>query len=235
MIKKSVSVVYPAFNEEKNVERAIDAAVEVLEEIEVDYEIIVVDDASTDRTVQLVKAAQGSNPHIRLISLEKNTHYCGALKTGMFSATKELILYSDTDLPFDMNELKKALHIMKVTNADVIMAYRFNRIAEGNIRIIYSFFYNSLVRHLFGLRIQDINFAFKLFKRKLLEGIELKSIGSFIDAEMIIKFFKKGAIIVQFGTDYFSRIYGKSTLASPKIILIIFYDIFRLFFELKKK
>jgi glycosyltransferase involved in cell wall biosynthesis len=142
----------------------------------------------------------------------------GSIKTGFAHASGDLILYTDADLPFDMKELEKACRLLRQYEADIVSAYRFDRTGEGYTRTVYSFFYNALVRVFFGVRVRDVNFAFKLVRARIFEHVRLDSEGSFIDAELIIRAQKLGYHVVQFGVDYFPRTRGVSTLSSPAVI-----------------
>jgi hypothetical protein len=102
-----------------------------------------------------------------------------------------------------------------------VSAYRFDRTGEGYVRTVYSFFYNMLVRVLFGVRMRDINFAFKLCRTRIFDDVVLKSEGSFIDAELVVRAQKHGYTVIQFGVDYFPRTRGVSTLSSPRVIVKI--------------
>src|SRR5947209_5479754 len=223
------------FNEELNIEQAIHAAVESLETYSGDYEIIIVDDASTDSSPQLVAARVAANPRIRMIRHEKNRKLGGALKSGFAAATKDLVLYMDADLPFDPDVLGRAIRAMQVTGADLIAGYRLDRTIEGPKRALYSYVYNALIGVLFGWPHRDINFSFKLMRREVLEAIELKSEGSLIDAELVVKAKNRGFRIQQIGLDYFPRIRGQSHLSSPKVILKIFAELIKLYPEMRKK
>jgi hypothetical protein len=121
-------------------------------------------------------------------------------------------------MPFDLADLHKALRLMRVYDADIVSAYRFDRTGEGGRRALYSYIYNSLVKVVFGLRIRDVNFAFKLLRRNVLAHLDLQSEGSFIDAELLAKAQRLGFNIIQFGVDYFPRDRGTSTLSSPSVI-----------------
>jgi glycosyltransferase involved in cell wall biosynthesis len=155
------------------------------------------------------------------------------MKTGFANATGDLILYTDADLPFDMLEARKAVRLMRYYEADIVSAYRFDRTGEGYVRTVYSAFYNGLVRVLFGVKMRDINFAFKLCRGSLLREMELKSEGSFIDAELVIRARKTGKSVIQFGVDYFPRTRGISTLSSPSVIRKILREMFSLRRELR--
>ncbi len=235
MRRPSVSFVIPMFNEELNIEHAIDAAVESLGRYTDDYEIVIVDDASTDASPGLVAARAAADPRIRMIRHQRNRKLGGALKTGFAAAAKELVLYMDADLPFDPDVLGRAMRAMEVTGADVIAGYRHDRTIEGWRRTLYSYVYNALIGILFGWPHRDINFSFKLMKREVLEAIELKSEGSLIDAELIVKAKNHGFAIQQIGLDYFPRIRGTSHLSSPAVIVKIFAELWTLYPEMRRK
>jgi glycosyltransferase involved in cell wall biosynthesis len=221
------------FNEELNIEHAMNAAVEACTKYSDDYEIIIVDDASTDRSPFLVACRAAENPRIRMIRHERNRKLGGSLKTGFAAATKDLVLYMDADLPFDPDALGRAMRAMEVTGADLIAGYRLDRTLEGLRRTLYSYLYNGLIGVLFGWPHRDINFSFKLMKREVLEVVELKSEGSLIDAELIVKAKNRGFTIQQIGLDYFPRIRGQSHLSSPRVILKIFAELVKLYPEMR--
>jgi glycosyltransferase involved in cell wall biosynthesis len=228
-----LSVFYPMWNEEDYVERALTfgrwACEGLLERGEIlDYELIVIDDASTDRTPEIADRLAATDPHVRVIHHERNRKLGGAMKTGFAAATGDLVLYTDADLPFDMHELPRAVRLLREYDADIISAYRFDRTGEGSLRAIYTFAYNTLIRGLFGVKVRDINFAFKLCRRRVFDHVELKSEGSFIDAELIIRSTRLGYEIMQMGVDYFPRTRGQSTLSSPGIIFTILREMWSL-------
>jgi glycosyltransferase involved in cell wall biosynthesis len=231
---RSVSIVFPMYNEEDYIHRAVRAAWITLREIGEDWEIVIVDDKSTDRTGELAEALAREDPRIRVVRNAVNRKLGGSLRAGYAAATKDLVLYTDADLPFDLQELVRAVRLLEYQEADVLSAYRFDRTSEGFVRTVYSYFYNLLIRVLFALPIKDVNFSFKLFRRELLSKFELKSEGSFIDAEFLIRARKAGASIVQIGVDYFPRSRGVSTLSSPGVILKILREMAALYGELRR-
>ncbi len=223
------------FNEELNIEHAMSAAVEACTKYASEYEIIIVDDASTDRSPFLVACRAAENPCIRMIRHEHNRKLGGSLKTGFSAATKDLVLYMDADLPFDPDALGRAMRAMEVTGADLIAGYRLDRTLEGPKRTLYSYIYNGLIGVLFGWPHRDINFSFKLMRREVLEVVELKSEGSLIDAELIVKAKNRGFAIQQIGLDYFPRIRGESNLGSPRVILKILVELVKLYPEMRER
>jgi len=226
--------VFPMFNEEAYVLRAVEAARAALEAMGGgDHEIIIVNDHSTDATADLALGLARDNPKVRLVNNEGPRGLGATLRAGYAVATKELVLYSDADLPFDLQELPRAVRLLEYQRADVLAAYRFDRTSEGLLRTLYTLAYSGLIRSLFTLRLRDVNFSFKLFRRSLLDRIALKSLGSFIDAEFLLRARKAGAPIIQLGVDYFPRSRGTSTLASPRVILGIVREMLALWAELR--
>ncbi|MBI3754377.1 MAG: glycosyltransferase family 2 protein [Deltaproteobacteria bacterium] len=229
----NITIFYPMYNEEAYIKRAVEAAKEagdrMMKDGEIgDYEILLVNDASADATAQIADELAAKDRRIRVIHHDKNRGLGGSLKTGFYNAKMDVILYSDADLPFDMMELQKAYRFMRYYEADVVSAFRFDRTGEGIRRLIYSYIYNTLVSIFFGLRVKDVNFAFKLVRREVFNHVRLKSEGSFIDAELLCKANKYGFKIIQFGTNYFPRTRGVSTLSSSNVIIKILKELITL-------
>jgi len=217
----SLSVVIPMYNEEAYVERSVLAARAALEEMRCDWEIVIVDDASTDGTGARADGLAAAEPRVRVIHNPVNRRLGGTLRAGYAAATKDLVFYTDADLPVDLGQLPRAVRLLEYQQADLLAGYRFDRTSEGLHRAVYTIGYHVLIRLLFGLRIRDVNFAFKLFRRSLLQRIELRSEGSFIDAELLLRARKAGAVMIQLGLDYFPRSRGPSKLSSLGVIAAI--------------
>ena len=218
-----LSIFFPMWTEEAYLHRAVRAAKEISERLVADgeigdYEIIVVDDASTDATGALADALAAADRHVRVVHHPHNRKLGGSIKSGFEAAKGDLVLYTDADLPFEMIELVRAVRVMRTYEADIVSAYRLDRTGEGPRRAVYSWGYNWLIHALFGTRLRDINFAFKLCRGRVLDHVTLSSEGSFIDAELIIRAQRSGFEIVQIGVDYFPRTRGISTLSSFGVI-----------------
>jgi glycosyltransferase involved in cell wall biosynthesis len=211
----SLSFVFPMYNEIDNIETSVKGAQTIAAKIGCDYEVIIVDDASTDGCDVLADQLAQQHPGIKVIHHPVNRKLGGALKTGFANATKQYILYMDSDLPLDFSEVSEA--IPQIGNADLLIGFRLNR-AESFRRKVMSKVYNLMIRVVFGLKVRDVNFSFKLFKRDVYQQLNLQSEGSFIDAELLIEIWKKGYQIRELGLNYHPRIAGKSTLASNAVI-----------------
>lgn len=219
----TLSVFFPMWNEQDYIYPTVDAARDICGQLVADgevadYEIIIIDDASTDSTGAIADELAKDDPHIRVVHHSVNRRLGGCIKTGFASARGDVVLYTDADLPCDLAELRKAVRLLRYYRADVVSAYRHDRTGEGARRVVYSWIYNWLITIIFGLRIRDVNFAFKLCRRSMFDKIELTSEGSFIDAELLIRAHGLGFRIIQFGVDYFPRSVGVSTLSSSEVI-----------------
>lgn len=234
-MKPTVSLVIPMYNEELNIERAVASSVESLEKYSDDYEIIIVDDASTDASPAMAARLAAGSDRIRLLRHETNRKLGRTLRTGFAAATKDLVFYMDADIPFDPDVVGRAIRAMELTDADMIAAYRHDRTMEGLKRGVYTLVYNLLIGLLFGWPHRDINFSFKLMKRRILDEIELKSDGSLIDAELVVKAKNRGFLIQQIGIDYFPRSRGESHLSSFGVVLKILRELVVLYPEMRKR
>ena len=235
---RSLTIFYPMWNEAETIERAVAAAFEagdsLIEAGEIaSYDVLIVDDASTDATGKIADEMAAADPRISVVHHEVNRKLGGSIKTGLANATGEIVLYTDADLPFDMAEAVKAVRLLRIYEADIVSAYRFDRTGEGARRLAYSYAYNHLVQAMFKLRLRDMNFAFKLMRRSMLDCVELKSEGSFIDVELLARAQRLGFSIVQFGVDYFPRTRGISTLSSNAVIVKIVREMLQLRSELQ--
>jgi glycosyltransferase involved in cell wall biosynthesis len=229
----SISLVIPMFNEADNIDHAVGCAIDALARQEGSWEVIVVDDGSTDGSAEIVTRLAAREPRLRLVRHDVNRSLGAALRSGFAAATGDLVLYMDADLPFDPRDVGRAAHALEVTRADMIAGYRLDRTTEGFRRTVYSYLYNSLIGLLFGWPHRDINFSFKLVRREVLEALELRAEGSLIDAELVVKAKNLGFVIQQLGLDYFPRTRGRSTLSSPAVILRILRELVQLYPEMR--
>lgn len=224
-----LSVFFPTFNEEENIVEAVARARIELEKLGRPYEIIIVDDASTDRTPQIADELAAGDANVVVYHHFRNTKLGGALRTGFYRAHGEVIFYTDADNPIDMNDI--LINLPLLNQYDFVTGYRLNR-DETMLRAVYSRVYNFLIRLLFGLRVRDVNFSFKLVKRKVIDTVSLHSHGSFIDAELLLEAKRKGFSIGEVGVRYYPRTRGKSTLAKPGIIVTILKEMIQYIYRL---
>lgn len=221
----SISVFFPCHNEEDAIEELIQKTLAVLQKLTPDFEIIIVDDGSVDRTAQIADKLAVEIPEVKVVHHEKNLGYGSALQSGFKAATKELVFYTDGDAQFDINELPPLLPL--IAKYDIVSCYRINR-QEGLIRKFNAFCWTKLVCILFKLKLKDIDCAFKLFKREIFENIKMESTGALIDTEILARAVRKGYSITQRPVHHYPRQAGTSSGASPAVILRAFKELFKL-------
>ncbi len=221
----SVSVFFPCYNEQGNVARTVENALRVLEKLNADFEIIIVDDGSSDATGRIADQIAGRDKRVKVVHHQRNLGYGAALRSGFAAATKKLVFYTDGDGQFDMNEMPPLLPLME--QWDIVSCYRLNR-RDPFIRKINAWAWTKLVCLLFGLRIRDVDCAFKLYKREIFERIKLSSTGALIDAEILARAAGKGYRITQRGVHHYPRTAGVQTGAKLRVILRAFKELFKL-------
>lgn len=218
----SISVVLPAFNEEAVIGTTILAAVDFLQSITSNYEVIVVSDGSRDRTRAIVEELSKVNPLVRSVPHERNRGYGAALRTGFEAASRELVFLTDGDKQFDVRELAHFLPLIE--RADFVVGFRDPR-RDGPGRLLFSWGWNWLVNTLFGYTARDINCAFKLFRRSVLDRIQVRATGAVISAELLIKARILGYRIVEHRASHFPRQAGRSTGGRLDVIAKAFREL----------
>jgi glycosyltransferase involved in cell wall biosynthesis len=221
----SLSIFFPAYNEEGIIEQTVRKAVMAARGITQDFEVIVVDDGSADSTARLVEDITREEPNVRLVRHGVNRGYGAALRSGFASATKDLVFFSDADGQFHLDELPETL--AQARSAPVVAGYRIKR-SDPWHRLFIARTYRLIVFAVFGLRVRDIDCAWKLFRREALEGLVLESNGAFISSELLIKLRRRGVPIREVGVHHYPRTTGVSKGATPKVILKTIRDIVRL-------
>jgi hypothetical protein len=210
----SLSVILPAYNEEPNIATAIVRVFNVLSTLAHDYEVIIVDDGSTDGTGDEVRRLMAGDGHLRLIRHETNRGYGAAIRNGFRAARGSLVFYTDADNQFDVGELRYFLPL--VDHSDVMVGFRVYR-DDTVVRSILSWLYNRLVRVLFRVRIRDVDCAFKLLRHEALDKIELESTDFFVDTEILAKARKWNFRIVEKGARHYPRVAGETTVRASDI------------------
>lgn len=221
----SLSVFFPCYNEKDSVEMMTKKALSTAGTLCDDFEVILVDDGSTDGTAELIDKLANEYPSVRGIHHMQNQGYGAALGSGFRAATKDFVFYTDGDGQFDLGELPTLLPLIR--DHDIVSGYRINR-QDGLIRKLNAFCWNRLVCFLFGLKIKDIDCAFKLYKRELFDHIEMHSTGALIDTEILARATRKGYTIAQIGVGHYPRTAGESSGADFKVILRAFRELFKL-------
>jgi glycosyltransferase involved in cell wall biosynthesis len=223
--QRRLTIVLPAYNEEANIEAAVQRSTEVASRHCTDHEVIVVDDGSSDATAAIVEKLAAEDPRIRLIKHGVNQGYGGALKSGFLAARMDLVFFTDSDNQFDLDEL--ATFIDLIQSVDVVAGYRIKR-RDPFFRRLNARAWNYLVRALFYVPVRDIDCAFKLFRREVFTGLELNSVGAMVNTELMVKLGRSGYRVVEVGVNHFPRTAGKPQGASIKVIIRAFTELRRM-------
>ncbi|MGH9301654.1 MAG: glycosyltransferase family 2 protein [Acidimicrobiales bacterium] len=217
-----LSVVLPAFNEEENVLEAIARVTDVTKRLCAEYEIIVVDDGSSDRTAELVQGASRQDSHVRLVRHSRNKGYGEALRSGFRAARLELVFFTDADNQFDLDELEGFLPWIERVN--VVAGYRIKR-QDPFMRRLTARTWNQVVRALFCVPVHDIDCAFKLFRRSVFDEIDLDSVGAMVNTELMVKLQRSGAGVIEMGVHHFPRRAGQARGANPRVIARALFEL----------
>ena len=218
----SISVFFPCYDEQENVGRTIEKALAVLEKLGADFEVIIIDDGSTDDTGRIADDIAGRDNRVRVVHHQHNLGYGATLQSGFKAATKELVFYTDGDGQFDIDEMPPLLKLME--QHDIVTCYRLNR-RDSVIRKINGWCWTKLVCLLFGLKIRDIDCAFKLYKRDIFDNIKLSSTGALIDTEILARAARKGYSMTQEGVHHYPRTAGMQSGANMRVILRAFKEL----------
>lgn len=221
----TLSVFFPAYYDEKNIGKVVTKAVSVLEELKLkDYEVIIIEDGSPDKTGEVADRLAEKYEKVRVIHHEKNLGYGATLRDGFMSAKMDYVFYTDGDNQFDLDELKKFVALIPFS--DIVVGYRKTK-QYSLYRKFTSLCYNYLLRLLFDIRYWDIDCAFKLFKTELFKKIKIDSIDAFIDAEIMLKAKLLGYTSTELGVMHLPRIDGISTGARPSVIIRTIKEVFQ--------
>lgn len=228
----SLSIVVPMYNEEDNVGPLVEAVLAALGDDPDFLELVLVDDGSRDGTAAVAASLAAREPRIRFVSHDRNRGLGAGIRSGVAASRGDLILYTDADLPWDLRRVPELLDEVAANPGQLVLGFRANR-DEGPWRAIMSSGYNGLCRLLFGLRVRDVNFACKLIPRAAVEGLDLVSEGSFIDAELLLGCRRRGFGWVQVPVVYQPRERGLSTAARPRVVVGILREIAAFLFRVR--
>ena len=226
----SLSVFFPALNDSGTIASMVIRAVKAASELTPDYEVIVVNDGSTDATAEIAEELARTYPRVRVVHHTTNRGYGGALQTGLRSSTKDLIFYTDGDAQYDPAELA-TLWARMTPDADLVNGYKLDR-ADPVHRIIIGRLYHHIVSILFGLTVRDVDCDFRLMRRSIFDRIHLEKTSGVICLEMMKKIHDGGFSIVEVPVHHYHRAFGKSQFFNFRRIFRTAFDVMRLWFTL---
>jgi glycosyltransferase involved in cell wall biosynthesis len=229
-VRGKLSLVLPAHNEEPNIRTVVEEAAQVLPTAFTDYEVIVVNDGSKDRTLEIAQALTSENSHVRVVNHPVNQGYGAALTSGFNAATGDYIMFMDSDRQFDINDIHGLTPF--VAEYDIVAGYRIKRNDPAH-RLLNAKIFGLAVTLLFNLGVRDIDCAFKIMRADVLKGINLQSPGALINTEILAKAKAQGRSIYQVGVNHYPRLEGEQSGASLKVVMRAFFEILRLWWRMR--
>lgn len=229
----SISVFFPCYNDGGTIASMVMGAMIVLDDITKDYEVIVIDDGSTDASREILQRLEHDYDKVKVVYHSGNRGYGGALRSGFSAASKDLIFYTDGDAQYDVRELKKLVSALK-ENIDVVQGYKTKRLDPFH-RVIIGKLYQNMMKFIFGLKIRDVDCDFRLIRRKVFDKVTLEKESGVICLEMVKKIQDAGFRFTEVPVNHFFRAYGKSQFFNFKRVFRVGKDVLKLWYELVAK
>ena len=197
-----------------------------LRAMQIDYEIIFVNDGSRDRTAEILSKIAAYDERVKIVHHLSNQGYGAALRSGFRAATKTLVFYTDADGQFDMNELPPLIQL--INHYDIVSCFRLDR-QDGLIRKINAWCWTRFTCCIFRMKVKDINCAFKLYKHRIFDEIEMHSTGAMINAEIFARAFRCGYTVTQVGVRHYPRGSGQQTGSKLFVVIRSFWELAKLY------
>lgn len=231
-VEWSLSVFFPCYNDGGTIASMVVLAYETLRGVTDDYEVIVVNDCSTDSSPQVLEALQRFYPALRVVTHERNRGYGGALRAGFGHATKEWVFYTDGDAQYDPRELRLLLEAWR-PGVDVVNGYKMNR-SDPFYRIAIGKLYHWAAKIAFGLRIRDVDCDFRLMRWAVVDSIHLESDSGAICVEMMKKIQDAGYAVAEVPIHHYHRVYSGSQFFRFGRIMTALVGFARLWWSLRR-
>jgi len=225
-----ISLVLPAHNEEPNIRAVVEDAVRVLPTAFTRFEVIVVNDGSKDRTLEIAEQLSNEDFHVRVVNHPINRGYGAALTSGFNAARGDYVMFMDSDRQFDINDVHRLTPY--VEDYDIVAGYRIKRNDPAH-RLLNAAIFGLAVRLMFDIQVRDIDCAFKIFHADVLKDINLECPGALINTEILAKARVRGATITQVGVNHYPRLEGEQSGANLKVVIRAFREILRLWWRMR--
>ena len=212
-----LSIFFPFWNEEKNIEKVVKKAILVAEKVADKWEILMVDDGSADKTLEIAKRLAKSNSNLKVITHIPNRGYGAALKDGFESSQYKYVVFTDGDGQFDFGEISQ--FIEKINDADIVIGYREQR-RDNPFRHLLMNLLKAWDLLLFGIHFKDIDCGFKMFRRDALDKImPFRSEGAMITTEILARARKAKLKFAQVKVSHLPRKYGDQSGGNLRVIV----------------
>lgn len=227
----SISVFFPAFNDEKSIPKMVDGAMAVLAEHASDFEVIVVNDGSSDGTALVLEELRKKHaPYMNVVTHLENRGYGAALRSGFAAAQKEFVFYTDGDGQYDVSELPNLIRLME-SDVGLVNGYKLERQDPGH-RVAIGFLYNRFARWLFGVRIRDIDCDYRLIRRLALNDAQLQSSSGTICVELVRMIELSTWRVVEIGVHHYPRLHGRSQFFRFRSLLTTLSQLMELYWRI---
>ena len=227
-MRESISVFFPAYNDEHTIGGLVRQTLALLPELSEDYEVIVVNDGSGDGTSAILEQLQSEFPErFRVVTHETNRGYGGALHSGFAAACKDLVFYTDGDGQYDPTELRSLLKLMG-PSVGFVNGYKLDRKDPWH-RIAIGFLYNTFARFIFGIQLRDIDCDFRLIRRSLLDEVSLKYTSGTVCVELVKKLELCPYLVEEVGVHHYPRRYGRSQFFRLRSLVTTFFQLLSLY------
>jgi glycosyltransferase involved in cell wall biosynthesis len=224
--QRGLSLVLPAWNEEAVIEDTVQRCIGTLAEVAPDHEIIVVDDGSRDHTGEIAEQLAARHSQVHVIHNRPQRGYGGALLAGFAVARKPLVFFMDADGQFSIEDITLLLPFSN-QGYRAVLGYRQHR-QDPRVRLAMAWGWNTLVSAMFGLRIRDVDCAFKVYDLELLRALDLRAQGAMINTEMLVKLADLDVEYVEVPVRHLPRLHGEATGGNPRVILRAFTELLAL-------
>ncbi len=217
----TISLFFPVYKDERTVRIVAEKAIDLVSSLAGEYEIVIVEDGSPDRSGEIADELAREYPAVRVIHHPKTLGYGAAVRTGLAACRFEYICFTDGDDEYEVGDFAKLLRLGD--RYDLVITFRYKKI-YSSLRIFISWVYNKLLRFLFRTSFRDVSTGLRMVRRAVLEDVELESNSPFIGAELAVKCMLKGYRVGEVGIQTFPRTFGRGSSTSPKNIVATIRD-----------
>lgn len=229
----SISCFFPCYNDAGSIAKMVADAAAALATVTGDFEVIVIDDGSSDNSLEVLEGLQPTAPYLRIIKHEVNRGYGGALRSGFEAAAKEFVFYTDGDAQYDPGELTALVALMR-DDLGLVNGYKLGR-ADAWYRKVTGKSYEWIARRFFGIKLRDVDCDFRLIRRTYLQQVNLTFESGAIGVELVRRLQDAGCRMVETGVHHYPRLHGQSEFFKLRHVWNLISDLTRLWWQLRRQ